>query len=99
MVSWRLRPPPELVPRELGSLGVALDRVLMMLPLSCYASKIEAVVAALTKLLSISSLTASSATLVWVCDGDQLDLLNLHLFLLELVPQLLEIVRIQSFYT
>ncbi|GKE32276.1 hypothetical protein Tco_1451598, partial [Tanacetum coccineum] len=25
MVSWRLGPPRELVPRELGSLGVALD--------------------------------------------------------------------------
>ncbi|GJU39683.1 reverse transcriptase domain-containing protein [Tanacetum coccineum] len=64
LVSWRLGPPPELVPGELGSLGVVLDRVLIMLPLSCSASKLEAVVAALTKLLSISSLTASSATLV-----------------------------------
>ncbi|GJZ91127.1 hypothetical protein Tco_0663054 [Tanacetum coccineum] len=27
-----LKPPPKLVPRELGSLGIALDRVLLMLP-------------------------------------------------------------------
>ncbi|GJU08997.1 hypothetical protein Tco_1125427 [Tanacetum coccineum] len=39
-----------LVPKELDSLGVSLDRVLVMLPLSCSASKLEAVVAALTKL-------------------------------------------------
>ncbi|GJX77279.1 hypothetical protein Tco_0324090 [Tanacetum coccineum] len=64
VLSWRLRPPPELVPRELGSLGVALDWVLLMLPLFCSASKLEAVVAALTKLSSISSLTTSSATFV-----------------------------------
>ncbi|GJU96614.1 hypothetical protein Tco_1321370 [Tanacetum coccineum] len=64
MVSWRLGPPPELVLGELGLLGVALDWVLLMLPLSYSASKLEEVVAALTKLSSISSLTASSATLV-----------------------------------
>nr|GEV15223.1 retrovirus-related Pol polyprotein from transposon TNT 1-94 [Tanacetum cinerariifolium] len=54
MVSWRLGPPPELLPEELSSLGVALDWVLAMLPLSCSAYKLEAVVAALTKLLSSS---------------------------------------------
>ncbi|GJW33316.1 ribonuclease H-like domain-containing protein [Tanacetum coccineum] len=31
MVSWHLGPPPEVVPRELDSLGVALDRVLVLL--------------------------------------------------------------------
>nr|GFA54737.1 hypothetical protein [Tanacetum cinerariifolium] len=36
------RPPPEVVPWELGSLGVALDWVLVMLPLSCSAFKLEA---------------------------------------------------------
>ncbi|GJT61852.1 putative ribonuclease H-like domain-containing protein, partial [Tanacetum coccineum] len=50
MVFWRLGPPPEVVPWETASLGVALDQVLVMLPLSCYASKLEAVVAVLTKL-------------------------------------------------
>ncbi|GJV87403.1 hypothetical protein Tco_1531341 [Tanacetum coccineum] len=64
MVSWRLGPPPELVPGELGSLGVSLDRVLMILPLSYSSSKLEAGVEALTKLSSISSITALSATLV-----------------------------------
>nr|GFC92674.1 hypothetical protein [Tanacetum cinerariifolium] len=54
MASWHLGPPPESVPWEIDSLGVALDVVLLMLPLSCSASKLEAVVAALTKLSSNS---------------------------------------------
>ncbi|GJW24035.1 hypothetical protein Tco_0037846 [Tanacetum coccineum] len=62
MVSWHQGPPPELVPWELDSLGVALDWVLFMLPPSCYASKLEAVVAALTKLSPKCLWTASSAT-------------------------------------
>ncbi|GKG18127.1 hypothetical protein Tco_0372425, partial [Tanacetum coccineum] len=62
MVSWCLEPPPEVVPRELDSLGVALDWVLAMLLLSCSASKLEVVVAALTKLSSNSLYIASSAT-------------------------------------
>ncbi|GKD45393.1 hypothetical protein Tco_1270038, partial [Tanacetum coccineum] len=62
MVSWLLGLLPELVPMELRSLSVSLDWVLLMLPLSCSASKLVAVVAALSKLSSISSLKASSAT-------------------------------------
>ncbi|GKD64261.1 hypothetical protein Tco_1306369, partial [Tanacetum coccineum] len=54
--------PPELVPWEPDSLGVALDQVLVMLPLSCFASKLEAIVAALTKLSPNSLWIASSAT-------------------------------------
>ncbi|GJR12042.1 hypothetical protein Tco_0794694 [Tanacetum coccineum] len=52
MVSWRLRPPPELVPRELGSLGVALDWVLLMYNLfpDTYIKLCSCVVAALAKL-------------------------------------------------
>ncbi|GKD56764.1 retrovirus-related pol polyprotein from transposon TNT 1-94 [Tanacetum coccineum] len=92
MVSWRMGPLPELVPEELGSLSVALDWVLSMLPLSCFASKPVAVVVALSKLSSISSLTASSTTLV-VCDGDQLAFMNLHPFLLDLVPSLFRIME------
>nr|GEX48396.1 hypothetical protein [Tanacetum cinerariifolium] len=62
MVSWRLGPPPESVPWELDSLGVALDWVLALLPLSCFPSKLVVVVVALSKLSFISSLIASSAT-------------------------------------
>ncbi|GKD94081.1 hypothetical protein Tco_1373918 [Tanacetum coccineum] len=62
MVTWHLGPPPEVVPKELDSLGVALDQVLVMLLLSCFASKLEAVVAALTKLSPNSLWTALSAT-------------------------------------
>ncbi|GJY43170.1 hypothetical protein Tco_0431383 [Tanacetum coccineum] len=72
MVSWHLGPPPELVHGELGSLGVALDWVLLMLPLYCSASKLVEVVAALSKLSSISSLTALSATLSWAHGESQL---------------------------
>nr|GEV92887.1 ribonuclease H-like domain-containing protein [Tanacetum cinerariifolium] len=51
----------ELVYGELGSLGVALDWVLLMLPLSCSTSKLIAIVVAISKLSYISSLTCSSA--------------------------------------
>ncbi|GKE88702.1 hypothetical protein Tco_1566177 [Tanacetum coccineum] len=62
MVSWHLGPLPELVLGKLGSLSVALDYVLSMLTLSCSASKLEVVVAALTKLSPLSLWTALSAT-------------------------------------
>nr|GEZ41347.1 reverse transcriptase domain-containing protein [Tanacetum cinerariifolium] len=60
MAFWHLGPPPESVPWELDLIGVALDWVLLMLPLSCFASKLEAVVEALTKLLPNSLRITSS---------------------------------------
>ncbi|GJW14387.1 hypothetical protein Tco_0018520 [Tanacetum coccineum] len=92
MVSWHLGPPPEVVPRELDSLGVALDRVLVMLPLSCSASKLRSSSGSPTNL----SHTLPYGLLIYkqCCRPlrlrDQLELLNLLPVLVGFIPTLLE---------